>query len=199
MILGLTGSLGSGKSFVADCFRDLGVPVIDADALAREETAPGSSALDDIRAEFGQDVFQPDGSLDRAALARIVFSDSSRLSALEAILHPRVRRREEELIALHRGEPLVVLEVPLLFETGAQALCDRVLSVTADEAVRRARLVQDRGMSEDQIRLRLSRQMPQDEKDRRADFVIDNSGTRERTRTAVKKLHDQIAGREKAS
>jgi len=199
MILGLTGSLGSGKSFVADCLRDLGATVIDADVIAREATAPGSPALDHIRKEFGPGVFSPDGSLDRAALARVVFADATRLAALEAILHPLVRAREEELIALNRHRPLTVLDIPLLYETGAETLCDAVLSVTVDEAVRRARLVQDRGMSDEQIARRLSRQLPQEEKNRRAQHVIDNSGTREETRAAVEKLHVRLVGREKAS
>lgn len=199
MILGLTGSLGSGKSLVADCLRDLGATVIDADVIAREATAPGSPALDDIRKEFGPGVFAPDGCLDRAALARLVFADATRLAALEAILHPRVRAREEELIAENRHKPLIVLDIPLLFETGAEEMCDAVLCVTVDDEVRRARLVRDRGMSDEQIRQRLSRQLPQEEKARRADYVVDNSGTREQTRAAVEKLHARLVGREKAS
>ncbi len=193
MILGLTGSIGSGKSFVSECLRELGSTVIDADEIAREVTAPGTPALEEIAREFGRDVLTRDGALDRGTLARRVFSDPAALAKLEAIVHPRVRLREEALLLEYRDRPLVVLEVPLLFETGAEALCDAVLCVTVDEETRRARLVQDRGMTGDQIDQRLSRQMPEAEKARRADHVIDNSGSREATRKLVEKLYDRLA------
>ncbi len=193
MILGLTGSIGSGKSFVSDCLRDLGATVISADDIARELTQPGTPALEEIVETFGREILAPDGSLNRSALARRVFSDPRSLARLEAIVHPRVRVREEELLRENHHQPLVVLEIPLLYETGAEELCDAVLCVTVDDDTRRARLVQNRKMTDEQIRQRLSHQMPESEKARRADHVVDNSGSPEDTRRLVKKMYDQLA------
>jgi dephospho-CoA kinase len=137
-------------------------------------------------------VFLPDGSLNRAELAQKVFADSDARRLLESIIHPRVREREIELIEQHRGAPLVVLEIPLLFESGAQDLCDEVLVVTIDEVQRRARLKESRGMTDEQIDARLAAQLPQEEKLRRATRHIDNSGTREQTRAAVVELHRRL-------
>jgi dephospho-CoA kinase len=191
-ILGLTGSVGSGKSTVSSMMRDLGYPVVCADELAREATAPGAPALDEIARTFGPSVLRPTGELDRAALAKIVFQDSSARRTLEAIVHPRVRAREvEEIERLRPLHPLVVLDVPLLFEAGAQDLCDAVAVVTVPEDVRRQRLAA-RGMAPEDIARRLAAQMPQDEKARRADHEIDNSGTLEATRAQVQALVRRI-------
>jgi dephospho-CoA kinase len=192
MILGLTGSIGSGKTFVTRCFEDLGAVVIRADELARDVVAPGTPAHSEILRCFGPGVFLPDGSLNRAELAQKVFADSDARRLLESIIHPRVREREIELIEQHRDAPLVVLEIPLLFESGAQDLCDEVIVVTIDVVQRRARLKESRGMTDEQIDARLAAQLPQEEKLRRATRHIDNSGTREQTRAAVVQLHRQL-------
>ncbi len=188
MILGLTGSVGSGKSLVSSILRDLGAQVICADELAREVVAKGSPALQEIHREFGPGVLLPDGSLDRRALAARVFADAKARRTLEEIVHPRVRARELELLAQHAGEPIIVLDIPLLFETGAEELCDAVAVVVVDEDTRRARLTSNRGMSPAEIESRLAAQMPQAEKARRADHLIDNSGSREQTRAQVAAL-----------
>ncbi len=192
MILGLTGSIGSGKTSVVKCLAQLGAIAIQADELAREVVAPGTPALTEIIEEFGTGVLKDDGSLNRQKLAQTVFADPDKRRRLEQIIHPRVHQRECELIAEYRDHPLVVLEIPLLFEVQAETLCDAVLVITVSEDVRRERLMRDRGMSAEEVDARLSSQMPQAEKNRRADFVIDNSGDWEVTRQAVEDLYRQL-------
>ncbi|MEQ8822547.1 MAG: dephospho-CoA kinase [Sumerlaeia bacterium] len=194
MILGLTGSIGSGKTFVGDLLEEFGAKRICADRIAREVVAPGSPALQEIAAEFGPAVIGPKGELDRAVVARIVFQDPLRRQALEAIIHPRVRKREEEFVERWRDHPLIILEIPLLFETGAEDLCDKVLVVTVDEEVRFRRLEASRGMTREDIASRLKTQMPQEEKVRRADFFIDNSHSQQSTRDAAERLYHHLTG-----
>lgn len=185
MILGLTGSLGSGKSTVASLMEDLaGAHVIDADAITHAVQQPGGAAYGPIVELFGPEVVRPDGSLDRARIASIVFSDPEQMRRLTEIVHPAVRREELRLLEAHRHEPLVVLMVPLLFENGLERYVDRTVVVTVGEAARRERLIA-RGMTADDIERRLAAQMPETEKARRADHVIDNSGTLEATRAQV--------------
>jgi len=188
MILGLTGSVGSGKSTVSSHLRDLGAQIICADEIAREVVAKGSPALLDITREFGPDVLDPDGALDRRAMARLVFADAEARRKLEQIIHPRVRERELQLLETYRDYPLVVLDIPLLYETGAEDICDRVAVVVIDEKSRQERLMKSRSMGAEEIAARLAAQMPQEEKAARADFVINNSGTLEQTREQVARL-----------
>lgn len=192
MILGLTGSIGSGKSSVATLLEQLGAFVIRADEIARQVVAPGTPALQEISRRFGPEVLRKDGALDRQRMAEIVFGDPTRRKELEDIIHPRVREREEDLIRGHRGHPLVVLEIPLLFETGAERMCDAVAVVTVDERKRAQRLREGRGMSEAEMERRLSAQMPERDKVRRADYVIDNSGTLEETRRMIEILYKKL-------
>lgn len=187
-ILGLTGSLGSGKSTVSSMFRSLGVPTICADELAREVTARQHPALQEIVEAFGPGILTDSGELDRAALAAIVFRDPEARARLESIVHPRVRERELELLHENRHAPVVVLDIPLLYETGAESLCNGVAVVAVDDAERFRRLQASRSMTRDQIEARLAAQMPQAEKRRRADFTIDNSGTIADTEKQVRQL-----------
>lgn len=188
MILGLTGSLGSGKSTVSSHLRDLGAQVICADEIAREVVAKGSPALLDITREFGPEMVGPDGTLDRRAMARLVFADADARRKLEQIIHPRVRERELQLLATFRDSPLIVLDIPLLYETGAEDICDQVVVVAIDEQARRERLMRDRSMGPEEIAARLAAQMPQEQKVARADHVINNSGTLDETRQQVARL-----------
>jgi dephospho-CoA kinase len=192
MILGLTGSLGSGKSTVSSHLRDLGAQIICADEIAREVVAKGSPALLDITREFGPDMLDPDGTLDRRAMARLVFADADARRKLEQIIHPRVRERELQLLATFRDSPLIVLDIPLLYETGAEDICDQVVVVAIDEVARRERLMQSRSMGPEEITARLAAQMPQEQKRERADYVIDNSGTMEQTREQVARLIEKL-------
>ncbi|EYB68350.1 dephospho-CoA kinase [Deinococcus phoenicis] len=176
--LGLTGSIGAGKSTVAALLRARGLTVLDADEAAREVTRD-PAVLAEIGAAFPGAV--QGGVLDRAALAEVAFTDPARLAVLNAITHPRVRQRmlTLEQAAAARGEAWVVQDVPLLFEGGLEAQMDAVLVVDAPLDVRVARVVARSGLTEEDVLARDSRQMPAAEKRRRATFVLDNSGDRE--------------------
>jgi len=188
--VGLTGSFGSGKSVVAQVFESCGVRVIDADRLAREVVAPGSEALVEIAAAFGEEMIGADGALDRARMAEVVFGDAEARERLNAIVHPRVRRCELELLNCYEegGAPVVTLEAPLLYENGLDALVDRVVVVTVDDSKRFERLTRDRGLTREQVAGRLAAQAPQSEKAAKADYVIDNNGGLEQTREQARRL-----------
>ncbi len=188
MRLGLTGSFGSGKSTVADFIKERGVPVIDADEIAHEVTRKGSEGFRRIIEEFGRSHLTSEGKLNRKKLAAYVFSNPEALKRLEAIVHPLVRQRELALLKKYKNEPLVVLCVPLLFEKGLDAYVDKVAVVVVKEEVRYRRLTERYGFTPEQIKERLDDQMPQGEKVRRADFIIDNSGIFDETRRQVENL-----------
>lgn len=159
--IGLTGPIGCGKSTVAGWLGELGGEVIDADVLAREATAPGAATLEPIRRRFGGGVFRTDGSLDRSALATIVFADPAALAELEAIVHPAVRMRAIASLerAAAEGRPFVVIEAIKLVEGGLAARCDEVWLVECDPAEQRRRLL-GRGMAESDLARRLRLQGP---------------------------------------
>jgi dephospho-CoA kinase len=177
-VFGLTGGLGSGKSSVAAHYRARGLPVIDADALARAVVAPGTPALSEIAAAFGDEMLRADGTLDRTQLARHVFADPAARGRLEQITHPRIQAlRQAELGALAAaGQPLACYEVPLLFETGLESELRPVVLVVVPEAVQLERAMQRDHASEQDVRARLRAQLPLADKTRRADYLIDNSG-----------------------
>lgn len=177
--VGLTGNIASGKSAVSSVWRDLGAEIIDADQAAREAVQPGSPALDRIAAEFGPDVLDPDGTLDRRRLRDIVFRDASARRRLEAIVHPVVQairtRAERELGS--RGVRLVVHEIPLLFEVGLQNEFDAIVLVDAPVPLRRRRLIESRGLDEARANAMIEAQMDPATKRDRADYIIMNDGT----------------------
>ncbi|MDR7522348.1 MAG: dephospho-CoA kinase [Armatimonadota bacterium] len=192
-VIGLTGGIASGKSLVAGMLRDLGAWVIDADEVAREVTAPGSEALREIAEAFGPAVLGPDGALDRKALADRIFSDPQARQRINAITHPRIRRRiVEEIAAVRARQPqaIVVVDVPLLLDTApADAYpFDGVVVVYADEAAQLARLAARDGLTGEAARRRLAAQRPLREKVPLATWVIDNSGPPEATRRQVEAL-----------
>ncbi len=190
---GLTGGLGSGKSSVAAHYRRRGLPVIDADALAREVVAPGSDGLAEVARAFGSGVLR-DGALDRSEVARRVFADPEARHRLEAITHPRIQARRDVLLGelAAAGEPLVCYEVPLLFEKGLEVGLRPVVVVSAPEAVSIERARQRDASSEAQVRARLAAQLPLAEKAARADYVIDNGGRLEDTLSAADAVLRQI-------
>jgi len=197
VLFGLTGGLASGKSTVAARLRAQGVPIIDADALAREVVAPGSEGLSEVVQAFGPEVLQPDGALDRTRVADIVFRDPAARRRLNAILHPRIGalslQRAAEIQA--RGEPLACYEAALLVENG---LADAfrplvVVAVPEEEQVVRA-MLRD-GAPESQVRARMAAQLPLDEKVKVADFVIDNSRSREETARQTDEVLAKIRAR----
>jgi dephospho-CoA kinase len=175
--VGLTGGIGSGKSVVSRRLASHGAVVIDADALAREALAPGSDGLARVVERFGPDVLAADGSLDRPRLGRIVFADPAALAALNAIVHPYVRRRSAELAAAAAADAVVVHDVPLLVENGLQDGYDVVVVVDASPETQLARLTGLRGMSEGDAQARLAAQAPREVRLAAADEVLDNSGS----------------------
>ncbi|MGI8906348.1 MAG: dephospho-CoA kinase [Candidatus Sumerlaeaceae bacterium] len=189
MILGLTGSLGSGKSTVAEMIRELtGAVVIDADEITYQLQAPGGAAYGRIAEAFGPEIVKPDGTLDRKKLGAMVFADEAKRQVLNGIVHPLVRQEQLRHLDEHRSDPLVVLMVPLLFEAQMESLADRVVVVTVNEAARRERLWLRSAMQADEVERRLRTQMNQEEKARRADFLVDNSGALDATRQQVSEL-----------
>lgn len=177
--VGLTGNIAAGKSSVANVWRGLGATVIDADELARRAVDPGSPAFAAIAAEWGDQVVEPGGGLDRAALRHIVFSDPAARERLESIVHPAVAalREEEYRDAVSRGERVVVADIPLLFEVGMADEFDVIVLVDAPEETRLARLVGDRGLDPDEAARMVAAQMPATLKRARADVVIANVGS----------------------
>ncbi|GJE03373.1 dephospho-CoA kinase [Methylobacterium isbiliense] len=172
VILGLTGSIGMGKSATAAMFRARGVPVHDADACVHALYGPGGAAAARIGAAF-PGTLTPDGAVDRDRLRAAVIGDPARLTRLEGLVHPLVREAEQAFLAAHADAPLVVLDVPLLFETGGEARCDAVAVVTAPPEVQRARVLARPGMTEATFAAILAKQMPDAEKRRRADALIE--------------------------
>jgi dephospho-CoA kinase len=174
----LTGNIAAGKSAVAELFRAWGATLIDADRLAREAQAPGTTGLRAIAERLGQDLVGADGALDRTALRRRVMADPAALAELNRIVHPEVfrRRRALEAEARRRGDRIVVSDIPLLFEVADPAAFDVVVLVDAPEAVRRARLITERGLSALEADRMLAAQAPSGPKRERSTFVIDNDG-----------------------
>lgn len=194
LVIGLTGPIGCGKSTVARWLEELGGVVVDADRIAREVTAPGEPALDAVIEAFGEEFMAADGSLDRAALGRVVFSDPAALATLEAIVHPAVRPRIEEAVraAADAGAPLVVIEAIKLVEAGHAARCDEVWLVTCDAATQRERLV-GRGTNEADAATRIAAQGDIIERLRpAAGRVIDTSGDRATVRARIRAIASEI-------
>ena len=182
--LGLTGSIGMGKSTVAAMFADEGVPVFDADAAVHALQGPGGRIVAAIAARFPGTAGAR--GVDRAALGEAVFGDDAALKALEAIVHPAVREEREAFLAVNSATPLVVLDIPLLFEAGGWDGIDRVAVVSAPASVQRARVLDRPGMTDARFAAILARQTPDAEKRARADFVIPTGGSLDATRAAVR-------------
>lgn len=193
MRVALTGGIGSGKSTVAGLLAARGAVIVDADAIAREIVEPGQPALEDIVKAFGARVLAPDGRLDRAALAHIVFGDSDALARLNAITHPRIAARSAERLAAAPPDAVVVYDMPLLVEQGPAALdgWDAIIVVDAPEDLRVSRLVA-RGLSADDARARLRAQASREERLAIASHVIDNSGSEEALPAQVDALWDRL-------
>jgi dephospho-CoA kinase len=176
-VIGLTGGIGSGKSTVSARLAELGARVVDADAITREVQAPGTEVFAAIVERWGDGVVAADGSLDRAAIADIVFNDPDELSALNDIVHPAVGAEIAERLAAAAGtDEVVVLDVPLLVESGRDDMAATVV-VDLDPEVAVARLIEHRGFTEADARARIARQASREERLGKADRVLDNSGT----------------------
>jgi dephospho-CoA kinase len=176
--IGLTGGIGSGKSTVARLLADRGAHVVDADVLAREVVEPGTPGLAAVVEAFGEGVLTGDGTLDRPALAAVVFGNADARARLDGIVHPLVRARARELISALPADAVVVQDIPLLVETGQAASFDLVLVVEADADARVARSV-ERGLTDADARARIAAQATDEQRRAVADVVLDNSGTPE--------------------
>ncbi len=201
ILFGLTGGLASGKSTVAARLRALGVPVIDADQIAREVVAPGTPGLAAVAAAFGPSVLLPDGSLDRAAVAERVFNDPAERRRLNGILHPLIgaesARRVAELTA--QGEPIACYEAALLVENGIADAFRPLVVVAVPKDVQIARAMARDQATKDQARARITAQLPLSAKVAAADYVIDNGGSREATERRTDEVLEEIRKKARAS
>ncbi|MEX0345690.1 MAG: dephospho-CoA kinase [Rhizobiaceae bacterium] len=192
IILGLTGSIGMGKSTTAKMFAEAGIPVSDADSIVHELYSGRAAPL--IEAAFPGTVEA--GTVDRTRLSKAVLADKAALQKLEAIVHPLVAEERDKFLNQHRsaGEKLVVLDIPLLFETGGEKLVDKVVVVTADEAIQRQRVLERPGMTEEKFNSILTNQVPDAEKRSRADFIIDTGLGMQSARDAVDEIIAKLSG-----
>lgn len=193
-VIGLTGGIASGKSLVSQQLQGLGAVVIDADRIARDLTAPGEALLEAITREFGSAYLDNTGRLDREALGRMVFNNPGELDRLNQITHPLILAEIDNLLQSYRcsGRGIVVLDAPLLFETGLDKSVDEVWVVTVDFQTQLKRLMERDGLTESEARQRISLQISLEEKERRADRVIDNRGTPEETERQVNLAWNRI-------
>lgn len=193
--IGLTGGIGTGKSAVAAVLRELGATVIDADEATRAVQARGSEGLRLLVEEFGPDIVTPDGELDRPRLADLAFRDAEARQRLNAIVHPLVRQwmAERQQEAVERGDPAVVMDIPLLFEARGADAFETVLLVYAPEELQLRRLTELRGMSEEQARARIGAQMPIEQKRRLATYVIENTGSLDELRRRVRDVWAELS------
>ena len=194
--IGLTGGIGCGKSTAVKRFRDLGIPIVDADIVAREVVQAGQPALQAIAELFGDAALLADGSLNRAWLRQTVFNDTERLRQLEAILHPRIREAivRDMTAAMAAGSPYVVVDVPLLFEKHYDTLFDRVLVIDCLPAQQHERVSQRDGSTIELVESIMQRQIPRDERLFRADDIIENVGSLADFNNKVDTLHHKYTG-----
>ena len=194
ILVGLTGGIATGKSTVADLFRQFGAAVIDADQLARDVVQPGKPAWREIVKCFGKRVLLPDRTIDRPALGSIVFRNRRKLRRLERIIHPRVAREQQRRarrIARRTPDAIIIYEVPLLFEAGVNTRVNKIIVVTADRETQIARLKRRNGLTRQQAFQRIKSQMPLAEKARRADIVLDGTKSKSFLSRVIRRLvHD---------
>lgn len=192
--LGLTGGIATGKTTISNYLKSIDIPVLDADEYARKVVEPGTPGLSAITNTFGEQILQPDGSLNRKLLGQIVFNDSSARQTLNDITHPRIQQMmADELHRLAEQQiPLVILDIPLLLENNNVAGADAVMVVTIPESLQLTRLMQRNNLTEKEAQSRIAAQMPLVEKEKLADFVIDNSGTISSTQKQVEKVIQKI-------
>ncbi|WP_030256200.1 dephospho-CoA kinase [Streptomyces violens] len=193
--VGLTGGIGAGKSEVSRLLASYGAVIVDADKIAREVVEPGTPGLAAVVEAFGTDVLTPDGTLDRPKLGALVFADSDRLKALNAIVHPLVGARSAELEAAAGQDAVVVHDVPLLTENGLAPLYDTIVVVDAAPETQLRRLVTLRGMTEDEAKARMSAQATREQRLAIADFVIDNDGPLEALEPQVREIWERLRAR----
>ena len=193
--VGLTGGLASGKSFVGHALADLGCHLIEADRLGHEVLLPGGEAYDGVVGEFGTGILNPDGTIHRKRLAAEVFGKPERLAVLNSLVHPPVFRRENALMKEYESQDprgIAVVEAAILIETGSYKRFDRLILVVCDEASQLERAVERENGDVEELRARLQRQMPVEEKKRFADYLIDTSGSKEETLRQTRVVYDAL-------
>ncbi|SFQ46433.1 dephospho-CoA kinase [Psychrobacillus psychrotolerans] len=190
MIIGLTGSIASGKSTVANMLSEMGFPIIDADLVARIVVEKGTATLETIKEVFGTQVIHEDGTLNREELGALIFSDPSKRKQLNDIMHPAIR--EEMLVQrqqlVQQGHPVIIMDIPLLFESRLQSFVDKILVVTVTEQKQLERLMARNGFTHEEARLRIQSQLPLSVKEEGADAVIYNNETIEETKQQLQKV-----------
>ncbi|QHC05036.1 MULTISPECIES: dephospho-CoA kinase [Anoxybacillaceae] len=184
LTIGLTGGIASGKSTISHMLKEFGIPVVDADLIAREVVRVGEEAYKQIVKEFGSEILQENGEINRTKLGAIVFHHEEKRKRLNAIVHPAVRKKmlEQKEAFLRNGANAVVLDIPLLIESQLFHLVDKIIVVYVDEAIQLERLIKRNGLAKEDAVARIRAQMPLSDKKSYADAVIDNNGTIERTR-----------------
>jgi dephospho-CoA kinase len=190
-LVGLTGGIASGKSYVASLLGELGASTVDADQVAREVVVPGSTGLVQVVGAFGFEILLPSGELDRAKLGEIVFADAEKRIELEKILHPLIKARTTQLIS-EQPSDIVVYAVPLLVEANVDYSFDTIITVEAGVENQVSRLMTSRQMSESDARARIGAQTTSSDRAARANFVIDSSGPKEQTRLQVVEVWKQL-------
>ena len=193
--VGLTGSIGVGKSFVGSVFVQLGCRLLDADDTAREVVLPGTEGLKNIVNEFGPEVLQPDGALDRKLLGSIVFANPEKRQRLNAILHPRIIERQDQILNAWESEDphgIAIVDAALMIESGGYKRFDKLIVVHCRPEVQLERLMLRDGMSLDEAQKRIDSQMPQSEKQKFADYLIDTSDGFELTRQRTREVYDKL-------
>jgi len=183
LIVGLTGSIGTGKSLIANKLRDLNIPVVDADLIAREVVEPGKETYVSIVEKFGEQILHEDGTLNRKALGNIVFKDEAKRKELNAIIHPAIRkemvRQRDEWV--EKGAQCVVLDIPLLYEGGLTHFVDKVIVVFVEPEIQLQRIIARDQCTEEEAQNRINAQIPVAEKAAKADAIIDNNSTKEKS------------------
>lgn len=183
MIIGLTGSIASGKSTVSSMLKRKGYPIVDADEIARLVVEPGTPVMQAIRKEFGQEVLQTDGSLNREKMGERIFGSEQEREKLNAIIHPAIRKEmlQQKETHLADGANTVVMDIPLLFESKLQSFVDKIIVVSVMPKVQKERLIARNKLTEQEAENRIKSQLSMDYKEAKADAVIDNNGTIEET------------------
>ena len=190
MIIGLTGSIASGKSTIAAILKDIGLPIIDADLVARDVVEPGSQTLKEIEAVFGGEVINGDGTLNREALGQIIFHDPAKRKELNDLMHPAIRAnmlsKRDRLVK--EGYRTIIMDIPLLFESRLQHFVEKILVVSVTEETQLSRLMQRNSLSEGEARARIQSQLPISEKEKGADAVIYNNGSIEESKWQLERI-----------
>lgn len=190
LVIGLTGSIGTGKSTVSKYIKSLNIPLVDADLIAREVVEPGEVAYEKIKSTFGQEVFHEDGRLNREALGHIIFNDKGKREQLNAIVHPEIRKKmlAQRNQAIKAEEKCVVMDIPLLFESGLTDFVEKIIVVATDEATQLERLMNRDQANIDVAQSRIKSQIPITSKIEKADAVIDNNGSLAETYAQIEKI-----------